>query len=48
MSVPIMAHDINKRKFFNLFKINRIIKEIVNIVTAKKTVNKTSVILLHS
>ena len=39
-----MAHGINKRKFFNIFKINRIIKEIVNIVTAKKTKQN----LIHS
>ena len=29
MLVPIMPHDINKKKSFNIFKKNKIIKEIV-------------------
>ena len=45
-SVPIMCNDINKENFFNIFKKNRIIKEIVGYCWRKKIVNK-GLFILH-
>ena len=40
-----MRHDFNKGKFFNIFKKNRIIKEIVDHCCNEKVVNKGLFIL---
>ena len=37
-----MRHDIDKKKFFSIFKKNRIIKEIVDYCCSEKIVNKGS------
>ena len=42
--MPIMRHDFNKGKFFNIFKKNRIIKEIVDYCCNEKVVTK----LIHT
>ena len=44
MSIPIMCHDISKKKFFNMVKKNGIFKEIVHYSCSKKIVDKGSFI----